>query len=440
MHKRIIPCLDIRDGKVVKGTNFVNIAEVGDPLEMARLYQLQGADEVVFLNINAESRNNFYDIIRRAARELIVPITVGGGVRTIEDFRELFACGASKVSVSTAAVLRPELILEASREFGSHRIVAAIDAKMYEPGRYHVYIKGGRQDTGLDLVEWAKKCQDLGAGEILLTSMDGDGTGNGYDLAMTTAVVRAVSIPVIASGGCGSVADIVEVFEETNCSAALAASIFHYGKATVASVRAAISPEHIEGIVINGLMPAIVQDYYTGRVLMHAHVNQESYRQMIQMGEACFWSRSRQEIWHKGATSGNVQKIKSMSLDCDKDTLLIQVEQVGSGACHTGSYSCFGDENGQFNMLDKLGVLIAQRSDDPAENSYTNYLLGAGVDKICKKIGEEAAETIIAAKNRDKSEFVGEASDLMYHLMVLMHEQGVELNDVLECLAGRHGK
>lgn len=189
---------------------------------------------------------------------------------------------------------------------------------------------------------------------------------------------------------------------------------------------------------IEGLIPAIVQDFYTGRVLMLAYVNQESYDFMLERGETCFWSRSRNELWHKGATSGNVQKIRSMAFDCDQDTLLLQVEQSGAGACHTGSYSCFGDESGAFNLLEQVYAQIAQRQASPKEKSYTNYLLDQGVDKICKKIGEEATESILAAKNSDSVELVGEISDLAYHLLVLMFTQGATPRDVLTELAARH--
>jgi len=189
---------------------------------------------------------------------------------------------------------------------------------------------------------------------------------------------------------------------------------------------------------INGLFPAIVQDYYTGRVLMLAYVNQESYDFMLANGETCFWSRSRNELWHKGATSGNVQKIRSMAFDCDDDTLLIQVEQTGEGACHTGSFSCFGGESGAFHMLGQIFEQIADRQANPQEKSYTNYLLDKGVDKICKKVGEEAVEVIIAAKNSDKEELTGEISDLAYHLLVLMFTQDVTPQDIQAELATRH--
>ena len=188
---------------------------------------------------------------------------------------------------------------------------------------------------------------------------------------------------------------------------------------------------------ISGLIPAIVQDYYTGRVLMLAYVNQESLEIMQKTGETCFWSRSRNKLWKKGETSGNIQKIMQMALDCDEDTLLIQVEQTGDGACHTGSYSCFGEETGAFNALESDYATIADRSVNPKAGSYTNYLLEKGIDKICKKIGEEAAETIIAAKNADKAELTAEVSDLAYHLLVLMFALGLEPRDVAVEMARR---
>ena len=181
---------------------------------------------------------------------------------------------------------------------------------------------------------------------------------------------------------------------------------------------------------IEGLIPAIVQDFHTGRVLMLAYVNQASYDFMRERGETCFWSRSRSELWHKGATSGNVQHIKHMAMDCDADTLLIQVEQTGGGACHTGSYSCFGDEVGVFHMLERDYAVIQDRAIIPVAKSYTNYLLDKGVDKICKKVGEEAAETIIAAKNANPEELTAEVADLAYHLLVLLHTQGVTPRDI----------
>ena len=237
--KRIIPCLDVRDGRVVKGVNFVNIRDAGDPVELAKYYSDQGADEIVFLDITATSdaRDTVADVVERTAAQVFVPLTVGGGIRTLEDFRRLLRAGADKISVNSAAVARPELISEAAERFGSQCVVLAVDARSQGDGTWEVVVAGGRKPTGIDLIEWVKKGEALGAGEILLTSMDADGTKAGFDLAMTKAVTDAVSIPVIASGGCGSLAHFAEVFEETNCDAALAASLFHFRELTVPQVK-----------------------------------------------------------------------------------------------------------------------------------------------------------------------------------------------------------
>lgn len=237
--KRIIPCLDVRDGRVVKGVNFVNIRDAGDPVELAKYYSDQGADEIVFLDITATSdaRDTVADVVERTAAQVFVPLTVGGGIRTLEDFQRLLRAGADKISVNSAAVARPELIAEAAERFGSQCVVLAVDARSRGDGTWEVVVAGGRKPTGMDLIEWVKRGEALGAGEILLTSMDADGTKAGFDLAMTKAVTDAVSIPVIASGGCGSLAHFAEVFEETNCDAALAASLFHFGELTVPQVK-----------------------------------------------------------------------------------------------------------------------------------------------------------------------------------------------------------
>lgn len=237
--KRIIPCLDVRDGKVVKGVNFVGIREVGDPVECAMEYDRQGADEICFLDITAthEGRRTMVDVVRKTAEHVFVPLTVGGGIGSVEDFREILRAGADKVSVNSAAVKNPELISQAAEIFGSQCVVAAIDAKRDEKGRFKVVVHGGRKDTGLDAVEWAKKCQELGAGEILLTSMDTDGCREGFDLELLRAVCSVVSIPVIASGGCGRLEHFSQVFEETGADAALAASLFHFRELTVEEVK-----------------------------------------------------------------------------------------------------------------------------------------------------------------------------------------------------------
>lgn len=237
--KRIIPCLDVRDGRVVKGVNFVNIRDAGDPVELAKFYSDQGADEIVFLDITAthEARKTVADVVAQTAAQVFVPLTVGGGIRTLEDFQTLLRAGADKISVNSAAVKDPTLISRAAERFGSQCVVLAIDARKNPDGSYEVVVAGGRIPTGKDAIQWAVEGEQLGAGEILLTSMDADGTKAGFDLEMTKAITRAVHIPVIASGGCGSLEHFAQVFRETGCDAALAASLFHFGELTVPQVK-----------------------------------------------------------------------------------------------------------------------------------------------------------------------------------------------------------
>lgn len=244
--KRIIPCLDVKEGKVVKGTNFVGLRELGDPVEMASSYSKQGADEIIFLDISAtnEGRQTMVDIVKETAVNVFVPFTVGGGVRTIDDVTRLLKAGADKVGMNSAAVSNPDLISESSARFGAQCIVVAIDAKRFEDG-WHVMTHGGSKDTGIDAIEWAKTAEQKGAGEILLTSVDTDGVKDGFDLELTQAVVGTVRIPVIASGGCGAPDHFSEVFKETDVSAALAASIFHENTFSIAEVKKSCKKEGV---------------------------------------------------------------------------------------------------------------------------------------------------------------------------------------------------
>lgn len=237
--KRIIPCLDVNKGRVVKGVNFVNLKDAGDPVEIARAYDAAGADELVFLDITAscEERDTVVDMVRAVASSVFIPITVGGGIRTVEDFKRLLREGADKISVNSAAIDRPELISEAAEKFGSQCVVLAIDARRRPEGGWNIYKHGGRLDTGLDVIEWAKRAEALGAGEILLTSMDCDGTKTGYDMELTRAVAEAVSIPVIASGGAGTLEHFHEALSEGGADAALAASLFHYKELEISQVK-----------------------------------------------------------------------------------------------------------------------------------------------------------------------------------------------------------
>jgi len=236
---RIIPCLDVHDGRVVKGVNFVNLVDAGDPVEQARVYDYQGADEICFLDITAssEERDTLYNVVSSTAAQCFMPLTVGGGVREVEDVRKLLLAGADKVSINTAAVKRPELVSEASEKFGRQCIVVAMDAKKSKTGEFEIFTHGGRNETGISAVHWAQRVVQLGAGEILLTSMDRDGTGDGFDIELTKKVTEAVSVPVIASGGVGNLDHMVEGIRDGGASAVLAASIFHFGKFSIADAK-----------------------------------------------------------------------------------------------------------------------------------------------------------------------------------------------------------
>ncbi len=245
--KRIIPCLDVTGGRVVKGVHFVNLRDAGDPVELAERYNAQGADELVFLDITASSdaREIMAGVVARTARRVFIPLTVGGGIRSVADARRILLSGADKVSVNTAAVRRPQLISELSQEFGAQAVVLAIDARRNAAGSWNVYTRGGRDDEGIDAIEWAQRGESLGAGEILLTSMDTDGVQEGFDCALTRTVSCATRIPVIASGGAGKPADFERVLTEGQADAALAASIFHYGAYTVADLKGYLHAHNI---------------------------------------------------------------------------------------------------------------------------------------------------------------------------------------------------
>ena len=251
LSKRIIPCLDVKDGRVVKGTNFIGLRDAGDPIELAKKYDEERADELVFLDITAshEKRGTIVDIARDCASQVFIPFTVGGGIRTVEDMREILKAGADKISVNSAAVKNPEIIREGAQKFGSQCIVLAVDAKRTNDDdklRWEVYVNGGRRPTGIDCIEWVKRAVNLGAGEILLTSMDADGTKDGYDIELNRAVSEAVNVPVIASGGAGELEHFYKVLTEGKADAVLAASVFHYGKYTIRQVKDYLKQRGVE--------------------------------------------------------------------------------------------------------------------------------------------------------------------------------------------------
>ena len=373
---RVIACLDVDDGRVVKGVNFANLRDAGDPVELAAAYDHDGADELVFLDITASSqrRDTILEVVRRTAEQVFIPLTVGGGVRSVADMDRLLRAGADKVSLNTAAIDRPELLTEAAARFGSQCVMISVDARRAAGGSFEVTTHGGRQGTGLDAVGWAQRAAELGAGEILLNSMDADGTGNGFDLPLIRAVRAVVHVPVIASGGAGRAADFAPAVE-AGADAVLAASLFHFGRlsdrrgegraadggpsgplGTTGDDREAEVPRPMStdtgGSALDpaiaarlkrdaaGLFAAIAQQYDTGEVLMLGWMNDEALHRTLTTGRCTYWSRSRGEYWVKGETSGHAQWVKSVALDCDGDAVLVKVDQVG-GACHTGDRTCF---------------------------------------------------------------------------------------------------
>jgi imidazoleglycerol phosphate synthase cyclase subunit len=360
--KRIIPCLDVKDGRVVKGVNFVSLRDAGDPVECAKQYNLSGADELVFLDITAtlEARDTVIDMVGRVADEVFIPFTVGGGIRTVDDIRAILNAGADKVSLNSAAVRNPDFIKEAADKFGSQCIVCAIDVKRREgqedkfPSGYEVVVAGGTKPAGLDALEWAKKAVSLGAGEILLTSMDKDGTKSGFDNEITALIADNVAVPVIASGGAGSMEDFYDGIVKGKADAVLAASLFHFGEIRISDLKEYLSSRGIPVRTISreldmwahmkknsdGMVPAVTIDSASGEVLMMAYMNYEAFELTSKTGYMHYYSRSRNTLWKKGETSGHVQKVVSCRIDCDRDTLLYEIEQTGA-ACHTGNRSCF---------------------------------------------------------------------------------------------------
>lgn len=485
LSRRVVPCLDVQDGRVVKGVRFRSLRDAGDPAELGAAYAAEGADELVFLDISAtpEARRTAVRLAERVARRAFIPFTVGGGLRSVEGMREVLHAGADRVAVNTAAVRDPDLLRRAADRFGSQAVVVAIDAKRTDDG-WKVFVRSGREPTGLDAVAWARRAAELGAGEILLTSIDRDGTQEGYDLELLEAVCGAVPVPVIASGGAGEPAHFARAFE-SGAAAALAASLFHFGRLRIPDLKRWLSergfpirpPEEApeggtgaspeakaeepseEGadrsakVPTRGeLRPAIVQTP-EGEVRMLGYMDAAALRRTLEEGRVTFYSRSRRRLWTKGETSGNWLEALSVRTDCDGDALLVLARAHGP-TCHTGAASCFdagerreaagggrpayppGREADLGEVVRSLWEVILRRDRERPSDSHTARLLDAGAGRAAQKLGEEAVETALAALE-DRDRLVEESADLVYHLLVLWRAAGVTPGDVAGALASR---
>lgn len=453
---RLVVCLDVNDGRVVKGVEFQNPRDLGDPGELAAAYEAAGADEIVFLDIGAgpAARATLWDLAARTADRLFIPLTIGGGIRSVEDMRQALRSGADKVAINSAAVGNPKLLTEGATLFGAQCIVASIDARR-EEGGWRVYINGGRQPTDLDAVAWARQCATLGAGEILLTSIDRDGRRDGYDLELTGAVADAVSVPVIASGGAGTPDHLVEVLKQTNAAAALVAGILHDGVTTIAAIKTAMrkagltvrletAPQRHELIQESdlelldfakggGTVTVVAQEADTQQVLMVAAADREALRLSLETGEMHYRSRSR-GLWRKGSTSGNTQKLIQLLPDCDGDAVLALVRSCGP-ACHTGSRSCFGT-NAELDPVARLADTISRRAMAAGEGGYTRRLLSDRNLRL-KKLGEETAELLMALADGNRQAAAEEGADLIYHLLVALQAEKVTWWELRQVLARR---
>lgn len=418
MYKKIIPCLDLKN-----------------PVEMAKYYNDAGADEIAFFDSKAtkEGREADISVIKEICKVVDIPLIACGGVRRLEDVKKMLYAGASKVCMKSAAINNPGLVREAADRFGSERIIVTIDLTECD-----------------DPVAYGLELKKLGAGELLLLH------NNMYPdyLEKVSEIRDKVGLPVISSTYSTDGEAIAEMISATNSESI---SLYNLKQMDIMEIKQACKSCHIDvntfeskisfddfKLNSDGLIPCITQHYKTGEVLMMAYMNKESFEKTIKTGRMTYYSRSRQELWTKGETSGHFQYLKSLTLDCDKDTLLAKVSQIGA-ACHTGSPTCFFTDlvKKEYSDTNPLKVfeeeynIIVDRKNNPKEGSYTNYLFDKGIDKILKKVGEEATEIVIAAKNPDSDEIKYEISDFLYHLMVLMVERGVSWEDITKELADR---
>lgn len=415
---KIIPCLDLED-----------------PIASARYYNDSGADEIAYFDSKAtkEGREPNIRQIREITRIVDIPLLACGGVRDVEDAKKILYAGANKVCMNSAAIANPDIVKEISEKFGRNRIIVAIDLSTKE-----------------EPVEWAQMMEEKGAGELLL--IHNNHVENYVEIV--NEIKNKVRIPIIISSYATKAEDMKELMEQTEADSI---SLYSLEKMDIMEIKQELAKANLEvrtyesaldfstfKLDENGLIPVIVQDYKTHEVLMMAYMNEESYNTTIRTGKMTYYSRSRQQLWTKGETSGHYQYIKSLTLDCDNDTILAKVSQVGA-ACHTGNRSCFFqelmsreyDDTNPLNVLENVYSVIRDRKDHLKGGSYTNYLFEKGIDKILKKLGEQATGIVVAAKNPNQDEIKYEISDLLYYLMVLMAERDIVWKDVTDDLADR---
>lgn len=442
----VYPAIDIRNGKCVRllqGSFEKETVYGDDPVAMAKQLVQKGAKWLHIVDLDGARTGVAANLpIIEEMVKLGVKIELGGGIRTREDITRRMTCGVARCVLGTAAIEDPALVRWAAKTYPG-RIAIGIDAK---EGR--VAVRGWEEQSALTPLEVAKQAAEAGVCTVIYTEIANDGMQNGPDIAACVRLMEQSGLEVIVSGGVGCLEDVVRV-QKAGLPGVIIGKAMYEGRLEIEQAlqmqeaNAMFSQEQVK-YNEQGLVPVIAQDVQTGAVLMQAYMNREALALTLEKGHMVYWSRSRQELWEKGATSGQIQELVSLTADCDGDCLLAQVIQKGGGACHTGAYSCFFNamtepkqEVGSANVLYEVDAVIKDRREHPVEGSYTNYLFEKGIDKILKKVGEESAETIIAAKNNAPDEIIYETSDLFYHVLVMLQDRGVALEEIFKELKRR---
>lgn len=456
---RLYPAIDIKDGQCVrlKKGLFNDVTVYSDkPYEIARGFEQDGAKFIHTVDLDGalKGRGVNADTIRKIVSSVNIPVQMGGGVRTLENIKEVLDLGVYRVIIGTKAVENPDFIKQAIDKFGPEHIVVGVDAK---DGL--VAVEGWEKVSDKTALSLALAMKDMGVQTIVYTDISKDGMLQGPNIEQTKLLSDKTGINIIASGGMSCVQDLKNINDagihgaiigkalyENRINLKDAVDMFESGSSVIEASKKLNTSLSFSDFKLNsdGLIPVVVQDYVNNEVLMVAYMNEEAYNHTVNTGVMTYYSRSRQELWIKGMTSGHIQYVKSLTADCDYDTILAKVSQIGA-ACHTGNVSCFFNEivkkeymeKNPLKVLEDVYAIILDRKANPKEGSYTNYLFDKGLDKILKKIGEEASEIIIAAKNPDSADIKYEISDFMYHMMVLMAEKGVTWEEITQELSQR---